>query len=447
MGSKARNNDLSAAFVSSFRNAAPYINAFRARTFILCFGGEVLSEGRFSGLAEDIALLNSLGIRLVLVHGVRPQVEKRLRGRGLAMRYVNGLRITDPAALQCVQEAAGSVRVEIEALLSMGLPSTPLAGAAIRVVSGNFVTARPLGIIDGTDYQHTGRVRRIDHGALRGVLEGGAIALLSPLGYSPTGEVFNLSAQEVAAETAVALGADKLIYFIGDRGLRDGRRRLLRELTVAEAGRVLSGRKLAAEVGEPLRQAHAACRRGVRRAHLIDHRMDGALLVELFTRDGCGTLISADGYEDLRRATVDDVGGIIRLIAPLEEKGVLVRRSRERLEMTIDRFVVVERDGAIVACAALFPFHDEGVGEVACLAVHPDYRNHGYGARLLSFLERQALTMGLARLFVLTTQAIHWFQERGYARKSLSALPVARRALYNYRRGSRVLMKEISGGV
>lgn len=431
-------------FVRWFRNSAPYINAFRGRTFVICFDGEIITEGQLHMLAQDIALLNSLGIRLLLVHGTRPQVELRLRQRKLKPRYVNDIRITDRDALQCVMEAAGCVRSEIEAQLSMGLPNTPLAGAAIRIVSGNFVTARPLGIIDGVDYQYTGTIRRIAREAIRQALQQEAIVLLPPLGYSPTGEIFNLSAREVAAAVAVALEADKLIYLIDDKGLRDSRRRLLRELSIDEAAGILHGkRRLAPAVAGTLRCAYEACSRGVRRCHLIDRRIDGALLLELFTRDGCGTLISADRYEGLRRAGIEDIGGIIELITPLEEQGILVQRSREMLEMEIERFVIVERDGMIIACAALIPYHREKAGEIGCLAVHPDYRNHGYGERLLDFLEKEAGTMGLEQLFVLTTQAIHWFQERGFRRSDLASLPVRRRRLYNYQRRSRVLVKTI----
>ncbi len=429
-------------FVHWFRNAAPYINAFRGRTFVVCFGGELVAEGRFPVLAQDIALLNSLGIRLVLVFGTRPQVEQRLRQRRIEPRYAGGIRITDGPALQCVLEAAGTVRTEIEAQLSMGLPNTPLRGAAIRIVSGNFATARPLGIIDGVDHLHTGTIRRMDHEAMQRCLAQDAMVLLPPLGYSPTGEVFNLSAREVAAAAATALSADKLIYLVATRGLRDSRRRLVRELTLDEATGVLQGRRhLDTAIAACLRSAVEACSRGVRRAHLIDRHIDGALLLELFTRDGCGTLVSADRYEGMRRATIDDVGGLIELITPLEKQGVLVKRSREALEMEIGRFVVVERDGAIIACAALIPYHEEKAGEIGCLAVHPDYRNHRHGERLLQFLEKEARTMGLEQLFVLTTQAIHWFQERGFHKTDLTSLPVRRRRLYNYQRRSRVLVK------
>ncbi len=431
------------AFVRWFRDSAPYINAFRGRTFVVMFGGEAVQDTQFAGLIHDLALLNSLGIRLVLVHGARPQIESRLKTRGADMHYVNGLRITDDEALACVKEAAGSVRVEIEALLSMGLANSPMAGACIRVASGNAVIARPLGVHEGVDYQHTGEVRRIDSEALRAQLDQGSVVLLSPIGYSPTGEVFNLSAEDVASSAAIALRADKVLYLVEGPGLRDSRKRLTRELSLAEAEQVLaSRRKLPEEMQRVLGRAVNLCRHEVKRVHLVPRHVDGALLQELFTRDGIGTLISADRYEGTRQASIDDVTGILELIAPLEEAGLLVRRSRERLEMEIERFTVVERDGTIIACAALYPL-DGSAAELACLAVHPDYRGQGRGDALLQYLERSAVDAGIRRLFVLSTKASHWFRERGFAPAEPKTLPAKRQAMYNYRRNSKVFVKAL----
>lgn len=428
------------AFVRWFRGSTPYINAFRGRTFVITFGGELVAEEQFASFVHDIGLLNSLGVRLVLVHGARPQIEQRLNARGIELHYESGLRVTDTAALACVKEAAGTVRVEIEALLSMGLANSPMAGARIRVASGNFVTAQPLGVRDGIDYQHTGEVRRVDGEAIQKQLHDGAIVLLSPIGYSPTGETFNLSAEDVATATAMQLRAEKLIFLTDAKGVTDSRRRLIRELGLAEAEQALA-RKLPEEMARCLGGALRACRGGVRRAHIIDRHVDGALLLELFTRDGIGTLISGELFEGTRRASIDDVGGILELIAPLEAEGVLVRRSRELLEMEIDHFVVTERDRMIIACAALYPFADERVGELACLAVHPDYRKQGRGDDLLAFIERQAKDMGIDRLFVLTTRTAHWFQERGFRAADIAELPVKKQALYNWQRRSKVFIK------
>ncbi len=431
-------------FVAWFRHSSPYINAFRGRTFVITFGGEAVADECFPGLIHDVALLNSLGVKLVLVHGARPQIEQRLRERGAELHYVNGLRVTDATALACVKEAAGTVRVEIEALLSMGLANSPMAGARLRVTSGNFVTAKPLGIRAGVDYQHTGEVRRVDADGIRQRLDDGAIVLLSPLGYSPTGEVFNLTAAEVATTAAAALQADKLISLVEHKGIIDGRRRLVHQLTLAAAAGWLSeGRPLAEEVAAPLSGAVQACRQGVRRAHILDRRVDGALLLELFTRDGIGTMITSDIYEGTRRATIEDIGGVLELIQPLETAGVLVARSRERLEIEIEHFTLVERDGTIIACAALYPFPEKKAAELACLAVHADYQRLGYGAALLAHMENEANLLGLTRLFVLTTRTAHWFLERGYRAGTLKDLPVARRRLYNFQRNSRVYAKKL----
>lgn len=432
-------------FVRWFRNSSPYINAFRNRTFVVTFGGEMLADAQFASLVHDLVLLNSLGVRLVLVHGTRPQIEKCLQQHKADFQYVNGLRITDDVALTCVKQAAGSVRVDIEALLSMGLTNSPMAGARIRVVSGNFVTAQPLGIRHGVDYCHTGEVRRIDSQAIHAHLDDGALVLLSPIGYSPTGEVFNLTAHDVATATAVQLQADKLIHLVDGKGITDNRHRLLRELTLEQAETLLAGKhKLNEDTAISLASAISACRQDVPRAHIISRQVDGALLLELFSRDGCGSLIMQDQFEDTRQAELNDIGGILELIAPMEEDEVLVRRSRERLEMEIDHFTVVERDGMIVACAALYPFINEKVSELACLAVHPEYRNQGRGDALLKYIERQSRQLGIQRLFVLTTRTAHWFRERGFKSGKLEKLPVKRRELYNYQRNSKVFIKDIS---
>ena len=430
-------------FVTWFRASAPYIHAFRGRTFVVSFGGEVLKESRFTPLAHDLALLNALGIRLVLVYGARPQIEARLKQQGAELRYAGHLRVTDARAMACVTEAAAAVRVEIEALLSLGVVNSPMHGARIRVVSGNFVTARPIGVRDGVDHGHTGTVRRVDAGGIRAQLDLGAVVLLSPVAYSPTGEVFNVAAEEVATAAAIALQADKLIFLTG-QGLADGRRRLVRELTTDQARALLEGRRrLDAGLAQPLAAAVRACTHGVERAHLIDRHVDGGLLLELFTRDGVGTLVTSDVFEGTRQATVEDIPGLLELIAPLEKEGILVRRSREQLELELDHFTVMERDGMVVACAALYPFIDEHVGELACLAVHPDYRGRGRGDVLLEYVQRRARQLGLKRLFVLTTQSAHWFRERGFVPAELADLPVKRRDLYNYRRNSKVFVRDL----
>jgi amino-acid N-acetyltransferase len=431
-------------FVDWFRRSSPYIHAHRGRTFVIEFGGEAVADSGFANLIHDIALLHGLGIRLVLVHGARPQIEERLRRQGARMQYLGGLRITDDAALACVKEAAGAVRVEVEALLSMGLANSPMAGARIRVASGNFVTARPIGVRNGVDYCHTGEVRRIDADGLRQRLDAGAIALIPPIGYSPTGEVFNLSAEDVARSVAIALGAHKWVSLVEGGPLVDDQGQPISNLIPREAETLSAERpELADDLRRHLTAAVAACRSGVRRIHLLQRTTDGALLRELFTRDGLGTMLSAEPYEGLRTARIDDVGGILELLEPLESAGALVRRSRERLETEIERFSVVERDGMIVACAALYPYPNEAAGELAALAVHPDYRSGGRGDRLLADMEQTARSQGIKRLFVLTTQTAHWFRERGFEAMELQELPMEKQRLYNFRRNSKVFAKAL----
>ncbi|MBP6683503.1 MAG: amino-acid N-acetyltransferase [Halioglobus sp.] len=428
------------AHIRWLRNTAPYINAHRGKTFVLMIGGEVALHENFAVIFHDIALLNSLGVRLVLIHGSRPQIAERLERAGLATSFHDGMRITDSAALEHVKDAAGSLRAQIEALLSMGLPNSPMQGARIRVCSGNFVTARPIGVVDGIDFHHTGKVRRIDVAGIRRQLEEGSIVLLSPLGYSPTGEIFSLALEDIAVQCAAAIGADKLIMFSDTEGVCDDTGKLIRQCTVGDVERL--------EVSDPdhgsmLHAARSACLAGVARSHIISYNNDCALLEELFTHDGSGTLVANDSYEQAREANIDDVGGIIELIQPLEQQGVLVKRSRELLETEIRRFRLLERDHRIIACAALYPFAEEACGEIACIVSHPDYRGGQRGQRLLKELEIEARRQGLDRVFVLTTQTAHWFIEQGFVESSRDALPERKQALYNLQRNSKVFFKAL----
>ncbi|CAK0781419.1 Amino-acid acetyltransferase [Gammaproteobacteria bacterium] len=438
-------NAVTPDFVHWFRQSSPYIHAHRGRTFVLQVGGETIADAGFPHLIQDLALLNGLGVRLVLVFGARPQIEARLRERGADIRYVGGLRVTDDAALKCVKEAAGVVRGEIEALLSMGLANSPMAGVRLRTASGNLVTARPLGVRHGVDFCHTGEVRRIDTEAIGQRLKEGAVVLIPPLGYSPTGEIFNLGAPEVAAAIAVALGADKLIILL-DAGLAGPAGLLPSNLTPQGLEDWMSQHPdLAQETLHALQAALQACRGGVGRVHLIARECDGALLQELFTREGMGTLLTQEPLERIRPARIDDMGGLMELIAPLEAEGVLVRRSRERLETDIERFILTERDGLILACAALFPYPAERMAELACLVVHPGYRRSGRAEDLLQWVETEAQSLGIRQLFVLTTHTAHWFRERGFEPAALTGLPMARQALYNFRRNSKVFIKTLKG--
>jgi amino-acid N-acetyltransferase len=440
----AANSATMRSFVHLIRSAAPYVHAFRGRTFVIAFGGEVVADDEFLGVIHDLNLLHSLGIGLVVVHGCRPQVEAILAAQGIPSRYAHGVRVTDVDAMDCVLEAAGQVRARIEALLSLGLANSPMAGARNRVSTGNYLTAKPMGVVDGTDMELTGEVRRVDTEAIQQRLDDGDIVLISPMGYSPTGEIFNLTVEEVATQVAVRLEAAKLIFLMDADGVRNGRRQILTDLSTTDAEALLrKSDRLAPDVRLYLPAAIRACNNGVKRAHLISRRLDGALLLELFTRDGVGTMIASTSLANIRSATIDDVGGILGVIEPLEEQGVLVRRSRERLESEIERFVVAEYDGNIVGCAALYAFPDERVGELAALAVQPDFRREGYGEALMREIEARAKRLRLTELFVLTTKTAHWFLERGFRTASVADLPHEKQSLYNYQRKSQVYRKPL----
>ena len=433
--------------VEGFRHSVPYINAHRGKTFVIMLGGEAIEHENFSSIVNDIGLLHSLGIRLVLVYGARPQIDANLAEHHHEPTYHKHIRVTDTKTLELVKQAAGLLQLDITARLSMSLNNTPLQGAHINVVSGNFIIAQPLGVDDGIDYCHSGRIRRIDEEAIHRQLDSGAIVLMGPVAVSVTGESFNLTSEEIATQLAIKLKAEKMIGFCSSQGVFNEAGDIISELFPNEAqarieelekeGDYLSG------TARFLRGAVKACRSGVRRSHLISYQEDGTLLQELFSRDGIGTQIVMESSEQIRRATINDIGGILDLIAPLEQQGILVRRSREQLEMEIDKFTIIQRDNTTIACAALYPFPEEKIGEMACVAVHPDYRSSSRGEVLLQRIAAQAKQMGLNHLFVLTTRSIHWFQERGFKPVDVELLPESKKLLYNYQRRSKVLMTDL----
>ncbi len=445
-------------FVHWFRSATPFIHAFGGRTFVIAFGGEVVDEKQFVALSHDLNLLASLEVRLVLVHGARPQIEQRLKRAKITPVFHNGLRVTDDEAMEAVKEANGAIRVDIEALLSMGLVNSPMAGADIRVASGNFVTAKPLGVRDGMDLQHTGEVRKIDAISIQKRLDDGELVLLSPLGYSPTGEAFNLSLEDVAVSAAIALDADKLIFLMDSQGVFNFRGELLREMTAEKAKNLLKNVQNNAQnndapvnfsddVNYYLPAAVSACEQGVARAHLISRHIDGAIIQELFTLEGIGTMVTELSLETMRQANIDDVGGILKLIEPLENEGVLVRRGRERIEMEIDHFYIMEHDNRTIGCAAIYPFglanQADKMAEFACLAIDPQYRGGGRGDKLFNYCQNRAKELGFKQLFCLTTRTEHWFLERGFIEGSIEKLPAEKQKLYNFQRKSKVFIKTL----
>ena len=430
-------------FVSWFRAVTPYINAFRGKTFVIAFGGKAVASEFAKTLAYDVNLLASLGIRLVLVHGARPQIEEELREKNLESIYHRGYRVTDAAALDCVLDAVGSVYLEIQAMLSQGLPNTPMANSRIRVIGGNFITGQPIGVLDGIDMHYAGKVRKVDADGINAQLGLGNIVLLNCEGPSPTGEIFNLQMEEAAEAVAVAIRADKLVFLTDSNGVTDKDGTLLDAMTADEASQLLRDAGwLSADINRYLPCAVRASRTGVGRVHLIGFEQDGALLRELFTHDGVGTVVTRESLENIREAKPDDIAALIALIEPMEQEGILVHRPRELLERELELFSIMLHDGIIVGCAALYQ-HSETEAELACLAVSQEHREWGYGEQLMIRIEQRARKSGIKRLFVLTTRTEHWFVERGFKVGSVDDLPANKRDMYNYQRRSKVLFKTL----
>ncbi len=431
------------AFVKWFRSATPFIHEFGERTIVIAFGGEVLTDGEMMQLAHDINVLVSLEIRVVLVHGTRPQIEDQLRQHGVASRYAEGRRVTDADGLRCVKEANGIVRMEIEATLSTELANSPMAGADIRVASGNFITAKPFGVRNGIDFMHTGEVRKVDVEGITRRLDDDEVVLLSPIGFSPTGDIFNCTLEDVATSVAIAMKAEKLIFLTETMGATDAKSKLISEITAQQAQDLLTGSTQAEDIRYYLPAAIRAVREGVKRAHLISRRIDGAILMELFTHHGIGTMVVLESPDKLRDATVADVDGIMALIDPLAERGVLVARTRESIEQEIDRFIVLAHDEEVIGCAAMNPYASEKLVELACLAVNPFYRDGGRGERILAYVEKRAKERNFKTVFVLSTQTTQWFVERGFSEADTQALPMERQARYNRERNSKVYTKSL----
>lgn len=436
----------STELVQWFRQSTPYVTAHRNKTFVIMLDGNTTSSPNFSNIIDDISLLHSLGIKLVIVFGARKQINDALTLAHIAERYHKNIRVTDQQTLHLVKQVVGCLQFDITARLSLRMNNITHNGVP-NVVSGNFVIAQPIGVDDGVDYQLSGKVRKIDSEGIKQQLERNAIVVISPIGVSVTGETFNLAFEELAAQIAIKLKAEKVIGFCEKQGIIDENQQVIADLTLLSAEEHLRQfiAKDAYHSSEArfLQTALEACCNGVKRAHLLSYLEDGSLLQELFSRDGIGTQISLESSEIVRIANIKDIPSLLALIHPLEQQGILVKRSREQLEMEIDHYTIIDRDGVIIACAALNPYFEEKMAEMACVVVHPDYRNSSRGDILLSHIQKRAIALGIKKLFVLTTRTVHWFQERGFEIANVEDLPQEKREKYNYQRRSKILIQPL----
>ncbi|NLY64183.1 MAG: amino-acid N-acetyltransferase [Alcaligenaceae bacterium] len=432
-----------AQFVRWFREVAPYVHTLRGKTFVVGFGGDLVQAGALNPLIQDLSLLSALGVHLVLVHGSLPQVNEQLRLKGFDHQFGRGIEPTSPEALECAKEAAGEIRLDIEAAFSQGLPNTPMSNANIHIISGNFVTAQPIGVIDGIDYKHSGKVRKFDLKAMEKIISHGAVLLMSPIGFSPTGEAFNLAMEELATSTAIALQADKLIFMTQNSILKDQQGNVITEIAREATENLIRQGYLDEDTSTFLQHASNAVKKGVKRAHLIPFELDGSILLEYFTHDGVGAMVVEDTLDDLRPATVDDIGAIVSLIEPLEADGTLVPRGRHVIERDVEKFTVLEHDSIIYGCVSLTPYPESKMAEMACLIVHPDWQGGGEGELLLRHAENKARALGVKRLFVLTTRTSHWFMKRGFVQGTVNDLPSEKQMNYNRSRNSLIFIKKL----
>lgn len=423
---------------TDLRGILQYIPRFRERTFVISVDGAIVTDENFANILMDVAVLRSLNIRVVLVHGAAAQIRRLAEARGLAPSDLDGSGITDAATLQLALEAANRLTHEI---------LEGLATQDLRAACPNAVVAHPLGILQGVDHLCTGKVERVDVGLLQALLQDDIIPVVPPLGFDGEGRTYRVNSDAVAVAVAAALQAIKILFVTPYDGLvRQGS--LVRQILASDLERALDahGEEFSPACLSKAQHAAAACKAGIPRVHVINGRVDEALLTEVFSNEGVGTLIYANEYRQIRRALKKDIPELLKLIQPSVESEELVRRSRASIEKHLADYFLYEIDKNPVGCVALHAYPEQGKGEVACLYVKPSHENQGIGRKLLQFAENRARELGLKALLALSTQAFTYFQSKGgFSEGSPDDLPPARREKYEQAgRRSKILVKKLA---
>lgn len=424
--------------VSDLRGILQYVPRFREKIFVVAIDGDIIASENFSNILLDLAVLRSLNIKVVLAHGASLQIEKLAAERGITPSNCDGTGITDEATLKVSVEAVTTLTNEI----MQGLTSVDL-----RAAYANSIIAHPAGILGGVDYLYTGRVEKVDTKSLHLFLNEGIIPIIPPIGFDGEGKTFRVNSDSIAVEVAEAMHAMKIIFLLSLDGLNlNGE--IIRQLSISETEDILKKKKAGdnAKLISKLEHAARACRQGVPRVHLLNGNVNEALLTEVFSPDGIGTMIYSNEYQQIRRVFKKDVRAVMALIRQSVDSEELIRRTRADIIQHIEDYWVLEIDRSLVGCVALHCYPQHGKAELACLYVNKSHGGQGYGRKLMAFAENLAAERGMQHILALSTQAFAYFQQKGgFTEVSPDELPPERREKYEVSgRNSKVLMKQVS---
>lgn len=436
--------------VELIREVFTYAAQFKGKTFIIKIDYPLTQLALFPLFLKDITLLHQSGIKIVLVPGVRERIDEVLANYGFKSQFASGYRITQEEEMPFVKMACFDV---------INHYMTVLSAFKVPAVAGNWVRARAVGVIDGLDHGHSGKADKIFVDLLRSVLDNGYIPILPSIGWSLSGKPYLLKANELTLELSKALKAEKLFFINNFESVTsppfkvptgvgvgiDGRVARLSLNQALEFLQLNSPRSIIADhpVTQGIQLALQACQNGVERAHLIDGRMDGALLMEIFSNLGVGTMIYNNEYDSIRELRLEEIPVVLQIMAPFVEQDILIPRTFEDIEARYTDYVVYAVDDVVYACGALHEFPEDGQAEIAALATDPAMNFLGMGKSIVNFLIDRARQRGYKRVFVLTTQTLDWFESLGFKEVKLETLPPERRATYNHKRKSRIFALEL----